>query len=144
MHSVILSFVRGQDSYKPWVEAIVTMAIFMNIRTISAVVAGIIMYVLIIALASVQRDLTGPQLVLMLATPFVIGFLSGGVKRGLMFGFLIPFIMLIAEGVILQPGAFADPNVAMAVILMMALPFALISAGLGAAGGFLGRRLFKK
>jgi len=116
----------------------------MNARIVFASIVGILMYALVIVLASIQGDLTGPQLVLMLATPFVIGFLSGGVKRGLLLGFLIPFIMLIAEGVTLQPGAFADPNVAMAVILMMALPFALISAGLGAAGGFLGRRLFKK
>lgn len=116
----------------------------MNMRTVSAIVVGIIMYALVIVLASVQRDLTGAQLILMLAAPFVIGFLSGGVKKGLMLGFLVSFVMLIVEGLVLQSGAFADPNVAMAIIIMMALPFALISAGLGAAGGFIGKKVHKK
>ena len=121
-----------------------TLVIFLGIITISAIATGIMMYLLIIALVYVQRDLMGSQLVFMLTTPFVIGFLSGGVKRGLLLRFLIPFIMLIVKEVALQSGAFADPNVAMTVILIMALPFALISTGLGAAGGFLDRRLFKK
>ena len=116
----------------------------MNMKTVSAVVVGIAMYVLLIVLASIQRDLTLAQLVLMLATPFVIGFLSGGVKKGLMLGFLISFVMLIVEVVVLQSGRFADLNVVVATVLMMALPFGLISAGLGAAGGFVGKKMFKK
>jgi len=111
----------------------------MNKRTISAVAVGIIMYALLIALASAQRDLTLAQLVLMLATPFAIGFLSGGIKKGLTLGFLISLVMLTAEVIIIQNGVFADPNVALTVILLMALPFALISAGIGAAGGFAGK-----
>jgi hypothetical protein len=102
------------------------------------------MYALVIVLAYIQRDLAGAQLILMLATPFVVGFLSEGAKRGLLLGFLISFVMLIVEEVVLQPAAFADPNVVMAIILMMALPFALISAGLGVAGGFVGGKVFKK
>ena len=116
----------------------------MNTRTVSAIVVGIVMYALVIVLASIQRDLTITQLALMLATPIVIGLLSGAVKKGLMLGFLISFVMLIVEGVVLQPGAFSNPNVAMTIIVMMALPLALISAGLGAAGGFLGKKVFKK
>lgn len=80
----------------------------------------------------------------MVATPFVTSFLAGGVKSGLAFGLIVPFVMLIVEAIVLQPNSFADPNIAMAIILMMALPFGLISAGLGAAGGFAGRKVFKK
>lgn len=116
----------------------------MKLRTVSAIVVGIVMYAFVIVLASVQKDLTLPQLILMVATPLVIGFLVGGVKNGLIFGFFIPFVMLIVEAVVLQPSAFADPNRAVTTILMMALPFGLISAGLGAAGGFAGRKVFKK
>ena len=116
----------------------------MNRRTIFAVVVGVIMYSLLIVLASIQKDLTGAQLILMLATPFVIGFVAVGVKKGLMLGFLVSFVMLIVEIVVIQPGAFANPNVAAAIILMMAMPWALISTGLGALGGFLGKRVFKK
>jgi uncharacterized membrane protein len=116
----------------------------MKLRDVSAIVVGLVMYALVIVLASVQRDLTFPQFILMLVTPFVIGFLVGGVKKGLIFGFIIPFVMLIVEAVILQSGAFADPNTALATVLMLALPFGLISAVLGAAGGFAGRRVFKK
>jgi len=111
---------------------------------IRALVAGIAIYVLVIILASIQRDLTGSQLILMLVAPFVTGFLSGGVKKGLTLGFLISFVMLIVEAIIIMPGAFTDPNVVMAVLLMMVLPFAGISVALGAAGGFLGKRIFKK
>jgi uncharacterized membrane protein len=116
----------------------------MKLKTLSAIVIGIVMYALVIVLASVQKDLTLPQLILMLATPFVIGLLAGGVKNGLIFGFVISFVMLIVEAVALQPSAFGDPNRAMATILMMALPFGLISAGLGAVGGFAGSKVFGK
>jgi len=111
---------------------------------ILALVAGIAIYVLVIILAYIQRDLTGSQLILMLVAPFVTGFLSGGIKKGLTLGFLVSFVMLVVEAIIIMPGAFTDPNVVMAVLLMMALPWAGISVALGAAGGFLGKRIFKK
>jgi mannose/fructose/N-acetylgalactosamine-specific phosphotransferase system component IIC len=116
----------------------------MKMRIVSAILVGIVLYAIVIVLASIQRDLTLPQLILMLITPFVIGFLAGGVKNGLILGFTVPFVMLIVEVAVLQPGVFSDPNVALAAVLMTALPFGLISAGLGAAGGFAGRRAFKK
>lgn len=115
----------------------------MNKRTISAVAVGIIMYALLIALAYAQRDLTLAQLVLMLATPFVIGFLSGGIKKGLMLGFLISLVMFTIEVMVIQQGILADVNVALTVIIMMVLPLVLISAGLGAVGGFAGKKLLK-
>lgn len=105
---------------------------------------GIVMYILLIYLASIEGDLTGTQLILMLATPLVMGVISSGTKIGLLLGFLISLVMLIVETFIIQPEAFADPNRAMAVIIMMVLPFALISAGLGALGGFIGSRVLKK
>ena len=116
----------------------------MDKKIIYALIVGIVMYLLLIYLAYVQRDLTGSQLVLMLATPFVVGFLSGGVKKGLVIGFGVSFVMLLLEVMVIQWGAFTDPNVVMAIIVMMVLPFALISAGGGAAGGCLCRRIFKK
>jgi len=116
----------------------------MNKMVIYALVVGIVMYVLVIYLAFIQKDLTIHQLILMLAAPFVSGFLSGGIKKGLILGFIIPLVMLMVEAIVIQPGAFTDANVVMAIILMMVLPFAGISAALGVAGGFLGKRIFKK
>jgi len=115
-----------------------------NKNIIYSVVIGVAIYAVVIYLAFIQRDLTGQQLILMLAAPLAIGVVSGGVKKGLSFGFLIPFIMLILESAVLQPGAFANPNVVLAVVVMMVLPLAAISAGLGAAGGLIGKRVFKK
>jgi len=117
---------------------------YMDKKIIYALAVGIVMYALLVYLAYLQRDLTGVQLILMLATPFVMGVLSGGVKRGLMMGFAVSFVVLLLEVMMLQWGAFSDPNVVMAVVIMMVLPFALISAVLGMAGGLLGRRIFKK
>jgi hypothetical protein len=108
------------------------------------VVVGIVMYILLIYLASVEGDLTGTQLILMLAAPLVMGVLSRGTKIGLLLGFVISFVMLIVEAIIIQPEAFADPNRVMAVIIMMVLPFAGISAGLGAVGGLVGSRVLEK
>jgi hypothetical protein len=51
--------------------------------------------------------------------------------------------MLMVEEIVLQSGAFTNPNIVMAII-MLSLPFALISAGLGALGGLIGKRLLKK
>jgi len=79
-----------------------------------------------------------------LATPVVIGVISGGVKKGLILGFLIPLAMMIIEAIVLQPGAFSDINVVLAIFVMMALPIAGLSLGLGALGGFIGRRVFKE
>ncbi len=115
----------------------------MDNRTSTAIFAGAILYVIVIALRYVQNDLTGPQLLLMLAAPAATGLLARGVKKGLTPSFAISLVMLTLEAVITLPGAFANPNVAVAIILML-LPFALISAALGAVGGLLGRRIFKK
>jgi len=112
-------------------------------KIIVAIAVGIAVYIPVIYLASVQRDLTGQQLILMLAAPFVVGIISGGVKNGLILGFLVSFIMLILESLVIMPGAFSNPNVAMTVVVMT-LPIAGISLALGAAGGFLGKRVFKK
>lgn len=113
-------------------------------RTITALFAGAIIYILVIALRSAQGDLTGPQLLLMLVAPLAIGLLAGGAKKGLVLGFVVSLVMLVLEAVIIfSPGVFADPNVVAALIFML-LPFALISAALGAVGGLLGRRIFKK
>jgi len=112
-------------------------------RFILAIVVGIVIYVPVIILASIQRDLTGQQLILMLVAPLMTGFLSGGIKNGLILGFLVSFVMLIVESIVIMPGAFTNPNVAIAVILMV-LPFAGISLAIGAAGGLLGKRIFKK
>ena len=111
---------------------------------IYALVVGVVLYVLLVYLAYVERDLTGSQLVLMLATPLVMGVLSGGVRKGAFVGFVVSFVMLLVEVIVLQSGAVTDVNVVAAVIIMMVLPWALISAGLGAVGGLVGRRIFKK
>ena len=115
----------------------------MDKTTIRALSVGIVIYAVVIVLAYVQRDLSGPQLILMLVAPFLTGILSKGVKKGLILGFSVAFVMMIIELIVLQPGDFADLNVMMAMILMMALPVAVISALLGAIGGFLGKRIFK-
>jgi hypothetical protein len=116
----------------------------MDKNVIYAVVVGVVLYIMLVYLAYVQGELTGPQLLLMLITPIVMGVLSGGVKKGTITSFVVSFLALLVEVVIMQSGTFSDINVVMAVIIMMLLPWALISAGLGALGGLVGRRIFKK
>jgi len=117
----------------------------MDKKTIYALVAGTVLYILLLYLAYIQRDLTGQQLILMLVAPLLIGFLSGGVKRGLILSFLLSFTMFIVEVIVMfGPGALSNPNVFMAILLMMALPLTGLSAGLGAVGGLIGRLVFKK
>jgi len=79
-------------------------------RTIYALIVGIVMYVLVIYLAYIQRDLTGSQLILMLAAPFVMGVLSGGIEKGLINGFLLSFVMLMLEAIIIQSGGICCPQ----------------------------------
>ncbi|NWG10333.1 hypothetical protein HXY33_01065 [Candidatus Bathyarchaeota archaeon] len=100
------------------------------------------MYVLLIVLASVQGDLTIHQLIIVLAAPIIMGVISARVKMGLILGFVVSLIMLIVEAFVIQPEVFANPNIIAAVVLM-SLPFVLLSATLGAIGGFAGKRLFK-
>jgi hypothetical protein len=45
---------------------------------------------------------------------------------------VVSLLALLVEVVIMQSGTLSDINVVMAVIIMMLLPWALISAGLGA------------
>ena len=116
----------------------------MDKNVIYAVVVGVVLYIMLVYLAYVQGELTGPQLLLMLIAPIVMGVLSGGVKKGTITSFVVSFLALLVEVVIMQSGTFSDINVVMAVIIMMLLPWALISAGLGALGGLVGRRIFKK
>jgi len=111
--------------------------------TINALIVGIVIYAVVIVLASMQRELTGSQLILMLVAPLLTGILSKGVKKGLILGSSVAFVMIIVELNVLEPGVFVDINLIMAMILMMALPVAAISALLGAIGGFLGKRIFK-
>ena len=114
----------------------------MDRMVVYTVSVGVLMYILVIYLAMIQKDLTGQQLLLILTTPLVMGVISRKAKKGLILGFAMCLVMLIMEAIILQPGAFADPNVAMAIVIM-SLPFAGISAALGAIGGLIGKRIFK-
>jgi len=115
----------------------------MDKTTTYPIAAGIMIYALIIILAYIQRDITVQQLILIFATPILIGVLSKGVKKGLMHGFLVPFVMVTVEIIVLYPGIFAELNIAIAAVLMMALPIALMSAALGAIGGLLGKHILK-
>jgi hypothetical protein len=114
----------------------------MDKKIVYALVAGIVVYLLIICLAYVQRDLTIHQLILLLAAPFVMGLLCGGIKNGVILSVVVSFVMLMVELIVISPGAFTNINVVLAFIVMT-LPFVGISAGLGAVGGLVGRRIFK-
>jgi len=114
----------------------------MDKQVVYALAAGIVMYFIIIYLAYVQKDLTIHQLILIFVTPFVIGVLSGGIKKGLILSVVVSFVMLMIELIVIIPSAFTDINVVLALMAMI-LPYVGISAGMGAVGGLLGRRVFK-
>jgi hypothetical protein len=116
----------------------------MDKNVIYSLVAGLIIYFVVIYLAYIQRDLTGQQLVLMIVAPIVIGILSGGIKKGIIIAAVVSLVMMTLEVVVLMSGAISDLNVLLTIMIMMALPWVAISAGLGAVGGLISRRLFKK
>jgi hypothetical protein len=116
----------------------------MNKRIIYAVVLGVILYSLIAYLNVIQGDLTIHQLILIIVTPLLIGITVGTVKKSALFGFVISFVMLTLEVFIVQAGASANINVLAAVLLASVLPLALISTGLAALGGLVGKKVIKK
>jgi hypothetical protein len=117
--------------------------ILLQRNLIYSLIVGIALYIVLIYLASVQRDLTLPQLILMLATPLAIGMFSGGIKKGAILAAVISFAMISIEAIVLSSGAASNPNVLLTIVIMMALPWTAISAGLGALGGLIGKRFFK-
>lgn len=115
----------------------------MDKKILCATIVGVILYVLLFYVAYVQKDLSIHQLLLMLITPLIIGVISGKIKRAAILGFVISFVMLTLEPLVLQPAGAADPSRIFATILLI-MPFILISVAMAAVGGLIGKRLIKK
>jgi len=88
------------------------------------------------------------QLILFFITPFIIGVVATGVKRGFLLAFVLSIFYGIANIAIVSPenfrAVFADINVALTVILLLIILPSLIGGALSAVGGLLGKRMFKK
>ncbi len=113
----------------------------MDKRIIYATVLGVILYALLIYLAYLQQSLTGEQLLIMLITPLLIGVVSGKIKTAVILGFIISFVMLSIESILLNSAG--DINIALAGMLL-SLPFVGISIALAAVGGLIGKKVIKK
>lgn len=72
-----------------------------------------------------------------------MGIFSRGIKKGVILGFLISFIMFMVELIVLYPGAFTDLDMVMAIIIMI-LPWVALSTGLGAVGGLISEFVFRR
>ncbi len=107
-----------------------------------ALLVGAAIYAAVVALRDAEGDMSGLQLVLILAAPLLMGLLAGGAKRGLLLGFTLSLALVLSEILILYPAALLHPIFA-AAFLIVFMPLTLLSAVLGALGGLLGRRLPK-
>lgn len=103
------------------------------------------LFVLGIAL-QVFGNQEGLRIILFFLTPLIVGIVATGVKRGFLLGFGLSFIFAIIGTLALSPdqvNAMRDINVALAFIIL-ALITSVIDGALGAVGGFIGGRVFKK
>jgi len=112
-------------------------------RIIYAAIVGAVLFALGIALRLFANQ-EGLQLILFFVTSFFVGIVVVGIKRGFLLSFVLAFIFALVNNLILSPGVFNDPNVAAAVIIFLGLLPSLIGGALGAVGGVVGRRIFKK
>ena len=111
----------------------------MNIRTIYAVILGIVLYSLYLYITYIEQTLRVEQLLLIIITPLLVGILSGSSKAGTVLGFVLPLGAFTVEAAIF---AWRHPNVMIANVVS-SLFFVAISVGLGALGGLIGKRIRK-
>jgi len=109
---------------------------------IYAVIVGAVLFPAGIALRLFANQ-EGLQLILFFITAFVIGVVVTGIKRGFLLSFVLTFIYAMVNTWVFLPGVFNDPNV-VAAFIMFSLINSVIGGALGAGGGFVGGRVFKK
>ena len=112
----------------------------MNMKTIYSVILGIVLYALLLYIAYVEQTLRIEQLLLIIITPLLVGILSGSIKAGVVLGFFLSLGAFTVEAAIFAGG---NPSVMMGIVVSSLL-FVAISAGLGALGGLVGKRMQKK
>jgi len=112
----------------------------MDNRIVYAVIVGVVLSVIILALRFMGIE--GPGTILFYATFFVVGLEATGVKRGFLLSFVLSLAVSFAMTVAQAPQVLSDPNIVMA-LLMFSLVAAVICGGLGAVGGLIGKRVFK-
>lgn len=112
---------------------------------IYAVIVAAALYAAVIALhISTNRQELNP--IFLLIPSFIVGIVAVGVKRGFLFGFALTLIFALIGVSILSPEmlrAFSDPNVGAAIAIIF-LIYSAIGGALGAVGGFVGGKVFKK
>ena len=111
----------------------------MNMKTIYAVILGIVLYSLYLYIAYIEQTLRIEQLLLIIITPLLVGILSGSSKAGAVLGFVLSLGAFTVEAAIF---AGRHPNVMIANVVSSIL-FVAISVGLGALGGLIGKRVRK-
>ena len=111
----------------------------MNMKTIQAIILGIVLYSLLLFVAYVEQTLRIEQLLLIIITPILVGILSGSIKAGAILTFVLSLGAFTVEAAIFAGG---DLNVMIAIVVSSLL-FVAISVGLGALGGLIGKRVRK-
>jgi len=109
---------------------------------IYAVIVGAVLFVIGIALKTFANQ-EGLQIILFFITAFIIGLVAVGIKRGFILSFALSFVFALVNALVTSPGIFNDPNV-IAAVVMLFLINSIIGGAIGAAGGFIGGRVFKK
>jgi hypothetical protein len=118
----------------------------MDKKLICAIVAGVILYAVGIALRFFSGE-GGLQFVLSFATPFIVGVIVTGVRRGFLAGFILSVPYAVVSNSVLSPETYGaigeDVSVAFALIALV-LAYAVIAGALGALGGLLGKKIFEE
>lgn len=116
----------------------------MNNRTVYAIIVAFILFGVSMGLRLGGQE--GPQIILFFLTFLILGIVAVGIKIGLLLSFVLSFGFQLITNVIISPeifGAFSNPNIGAAILLMTLLNSVILGA-LGAAGGFIGKIIFKK
>jgi hypothetical protein len=82
------------------------------------------------------------QAILGFITFLIIGIILTNVKHGLILSFFLSLVLGFISNTIIQPIIMYDINILVAFLVLL-LTDSIISAGLGAVGGYIGNRFFK-
>ncbi|MBI2919389.1 MAG: hypothetical protein HYY01_15560 [Chloroflexi bacterium] len=109
-----------------------------------ATAAGVALLAIGMALRGLA-DQEGLQIVLLLPTFLIVGFVAAGAKRGFLLGFVLALLFALVNNLLVFPGnvSFDNASVAIAVLLLSFLFPALIAGGLASLDGLVGKRVFK-
>lgn len=110
---------------------------------IYAVVVGAALYIVAISM-KVFANQEGLQLILFFVAPFIAGIVGTGVKRSFLLTLVLSLIFAAVANYQSFEPALKDVNILAAVVIAFMLFPSLIGGALGAAGGFIGGKIFKK